>query len=413
MLSAMLPYLVGAGLESRWVVVTGGEEFLNVTKRLHNLLHGFEGDGGDLGPPEARIYAETLAENASRLLPRISAGDVVFVHDPQTAGLIPALKRRGAVVIWHCHIGTETPGDIVRRGWAFLRDAVTPADRYIFSRRDYLWEGLDPSRHRVIRPSIDPFSAKNEDLDSEKVLAILQAADVLAGDPAQSPSFARRDHSAGVIGTRVSHPDGGDAVPNGVPLVLQASRWDRLKDPVGVIHLFAEHLAPRTDAHLVLMGPQVDGVADDPEGQEVLTDSVEAIAALPVEIGRRIHPMCPPADGDQADVIVNAMQRRADVVLQKSLAEGFGLVVSEAMWKARPVVAARVGGIQDQIEDGVSGLLIEDPTDGRAFAGAAARLLHDPARASDIGTAARARVLERFLTPRQLIETVDLIDELI
>jgi len=413
MLGAMLPYLVGGGIECRWVVVTGEDDFLDVTKRLHNFLHGFPGDGGELGEREARIYAHTLEANAERLLPQVRAGDVVFVHDPQTAGLIPALKRKGAVVVWHCHIGTEAPNDTVRRAWAFLREAVSPADRYIFSRRDYLWEGLDPARHSVIRPSIDPFSTKNEHLEPDRVTAILKAGDVVTGDPARQPSFDRRDHSSGVVGTPVTHAGHGAPVPDGVPIVLQASRWDRLKDPVGVIRLFAEHLAPPTDAHLVLMGPQVEGVADDPEGLEVLTESVEAVSSLPEAVRRRVHLMCPPADGDQADVIVNAIQRRADVVIQKSIAEGFGLVVSEAMWKARPVVASRVGGIQDQIEHGVSGVLIDDPNDGAAFASVAAELLNDRGRANDVGAAARTRVLDRFLTPRQLVETLGLTAELI
>jgi len=413
MLGAMLPYLVGAGVDCRWVVVTGEDDYLEVTKRLHNFLHGFPGDGGELGEREARIYEQTLEANAAQLFPRIRAGDVVFVHDPQTAGLIPALKRRGAVVVWHCHIGTETPNDTVRRAWGFLRDAVCPADRYIFSRRDYLWEGLDPARHSVIRPSIDPFSAKNEHLEPDQVAAILKAADAVTGDPDRRPSFARRDHRSGVVAMPVTHAGGGAPVPDGAPVVLQASRWDRLKDPVGVIRLFADHLAPPTDAHLVLMGPPVDGVADDPEGLEVLTESVEAASSLPEALRRRVHLMCPPADGDQADVIVNAMQRRADVVIQKSLAEGFGLVVSEAMWKARPVIAGRVGGIQDQIEHGVSGVLIDDPADGAAFASVTVELLHDRARANEIGTAARERVVDRFLTPRQLVETLGLTGELI
>lgn len=414
MLDAMLPYVAGAGVDCRWVVVSGGEDFLTVTKRMHNLLHGFPGDGGPLGAAEARLYSQTLAANASRLLPRIRPGDVVFVHDPQTAGLIPALKDRGATVVWHCHIGVEEPNDAVRRAWTFLIDAVSPADRYIFSRRDYLWEGLDPARHRVIRPSIDPFSAKNADLDPQATVAILRAAGVMAGDPARPPAFVRRDGGTGIVGTAVSRIGDTPAVPAGVPVIVQASRWDRLKDPVGLITLFAEHLAPaQPEAHLILLGPAVDGVADDPEGQEVLTESAAAASALPEPLRARIHLMCPPADGEEADAIVNAVQRHADVVIQKSVAEGFGLVVSEAMWKARPVVGARVGGIQDQIEHDVSGILIDDPTDGAAFAAAASGLLDDRARARTISSEARARVLDRFLTPRQLTQTLDLVRELV
>ena len=413
MLSALLPYLRGAGIDCRWVVVSGSDDFLTVTKRIHNFLHGYGGDEGELGGPEANLYAATLEQNATALVPQIRAGDVVFVHDPQTAGLIPALKRRGAHVVWHCHIGTESANDIVRRAWAFLIDQVTPADRYIFSRRDYLWDGMDPARHRVIRPSIEPFSAKNQHLADDSTVDILRAAGVLAGEPVRTPMFALRDGGQATVTGTVSRIDGGPPVPDGVPIVLQASRWDRLKDPTGLIGLFGAHLAEEHPlAHLVLMGPPVDGVADDPEGRDVVVESAAAAAALPDGIRERVHLICPPPEDNEADLIVNAMQRHADVVIQKSLAEGFGLVVSEAMWKARPVVASRVGGIQDQIEHPVSGILVEDPADGEAFAGAAGRLLSDRSRAQEIGTEARARVLDMFLTPRQLTETMNLVCEL-
>jgi trehalose synthase len=421
MLGAMLPYVRGAGMECRWVVVSGEDDFLAVTKRIHNRLHGFEGDGGDLGDPEAKLYAETLAANAAMLLPQVEAGDVVFVHDPQTAGLIPALKDSGAIVIWHCHIGTEKPNDLVRTAWTFLMDCVSPADRYIFSRRDYLWDGLDAKRHQVIQPSIDAFTPKNSHLDRAAVEAILVAAGVVDGSGEGAPTFVRHDGEPGVVAHRVTGVDGDRPVPADASIVLQASRWDRLKDPVGVMELFAEHVAPAgpeshlaPQSHLVLMGPSVDGVADDPEGSEVLAECRDFRASLEADLRDRVHLMCPPTeDDDEADVIVNAMQRRADVVVQKSLAEGFGLVVAEAMWKERPVVASRVGGIQDQIEHGRSGVLIDDPTDGAGFGRAVTELLTNRRRAHVIGEGARERVLAHFLTPRQLGETIDLVGDVL
>ena len=415
MLGALLPYVRGAGIACRWVVLTGGDDFLTVTKRIHNRLHGFEGDEYDLGEPEARLYADTLAANASALLPLIRPGDLVFVHDPQTAGLIPALKRQGAIAIWHCHIGTEAPNDTVRRAWDFLTDHVSPADRYIFSRRDYLWDGLDADRHRVIRPSIDAFAIKNEHLDSGTTEAILAAAGVVDAEPGRAPTFVRRDGTTATVTRKVAIVSGGARVPNGVPIVMQASRWDRLKDPIGVMKLFSEHLsATHPDTHLLLIGPSMDGVADDPEGSQVLEECVAVHASLPPAIRERTHLMCPPTeDTDEADAIVNAVQRRADVVIQKSLAEGFGLVVSEAMWKQRPVVAARVGGIQDQIEHNRSGILIDDPSDGAGFARAVGQFLDDAERARTVGAQARARVLDTYLTPRQLRDTMDLIGEVL
>lgn len=413
MLGCLLPYLRGAGVDCRWVVVSGGDDFLAVTKRLHNRLHGFDGDGGELGPAEAEVYARTLRANASLLVPRVAAGDIVFVHDPQTAGLIPALRERGAVVVWHCHIGADTPNGQARRAWDFLFDYVSPADRYIFSRPQYLWEGLDPGRLRVIQPSIDAFSAKNQQLEPATVDAILTAAGVFAGTPAVAPSFTRRDGDTGTVSRPVTIVDGGRPVPDGVPIALQTARWDRLKDPEGVIEFFADRLAPsHPEVHLVLAGPSVEGVADDPEGQQVLRECAGRYRGLPPGIRERVHLVCSPmVDEEEAEAVVNALQRRADVVIQKSLAEGFGLVVSEAMWKRRPVVSARVGGIQDQIEHAHSGVLIDDPGDGAAFAAAVAGLLDDPDRAGRIGARAHERVLDRFLTPRQLAETMDLVCE--
>jgi trehalose synthase len=413
MLSSLLPYLRGAGIDCRWVVIDGDEDFLAVTKRLHNMLHGFPGDGGDLGPAEADLYETTLARNADALLPRISDGDLVFVHDPQTAGLVPALHKRAAVV-WHCHIGADKPSDTVRRAWDFLIHHVTPADRYVFSRAGYLWDGLDPALLRVIQPSIDAFSPKNQALDEPTADAILKAAGLLDGEPAVPPVFTRRDGSTGTVRHRQTIVDDGGPVPDGVPMAVQAARWDRLKDPVGVIDFFAADLAAaHPEVHLVLAGPAVAGVADDPEGEEVLIRCTERYRELPDRIRRRIHLVgSPMTDEEEAEAVVNALQRRADVVIQKSLAEGFGLAVAEAMWKCRPVVSARVGGIQDQIEHDRSGVLVDDPFDGTAFAHAVAALLDDGERAAAIGARAHDRVREHFLAPRQLTETMDVVREL-
>jgi trehalose synthase len=415
MLSSMLPYAVGAGIDCRWVVVAGDDDFLAITKRLHNALHGFAGDGGDLGIDEARRYAATLVRNADALLPAVRPGDVAFVHDPQTAGLIPALTDAGAIVVWHCHIGADEPNDTVRRAWRFLLDEVEPARRYIFSRREYLWEGLDPDRLRVIQPSIDAFSPKNREMDDRTVESILRAVGFLDGQPAAAPTFTRRDGGTDVVARPLVLADGDGPLPGDVPVVMQTARWDRLKDPAGVIDLFADHLGEaRPDLHLVLAGPSVEGVADDPEGRDVVAACVRRRRRLPARLRERVHLVCSPMDDEEeAEVVVNALQRRADVVVQKSLAEGFGLVIAEAMWKRRPVVAARVGGIQDQIEHGRGGLLVDDAADGAGFARAVADLLDRPDRAREIGERAHARVRDRFLTPRQLTETLDLTRELL
>jgi trehalose synthase len=196
--------------------------------------------------------------------------------------------------------------------------------------------------------------------------------------------------------------------------VLQVSRWDRLKDPLGVIKGFVEQVAPVTDAHLVYAGPAVEAVADDPEGAEVLREAQDYFHRLEPETKERVHLACLPMD-DLAEnaAIVNALQRRADVVVQKSIAEGFGLTVSEGMWKARPVVASRIGGIQDQIVDGKSGILLDDPTDLRAYGEAVRQLLYEPERARSIGREAQERVRDEFLAVRSLMQYLNLIERLL
>jgi trehalose synthase len=194
---------------------------------------------------------------------------------------------------------------------------------------------------------------------------------------------------------------------------VQVSRWDRLKDPLGVLAGFAEHVRADEAPHLVLAGPDVTAVADDPEGAEVLAEVQAAWEGLPRAVRRRVHlALLPMGDTDENAVIVNALQRRADVVVQKSLAEGFGLTVSEAMWKGRPVVASDVGGIQDQIEDGRTGRLVE-AHDLAAFGARVSELLADPHGAERLGAAAQARVRDHFLGPRHLGQYVELLERVL
>ena len=236
----------------------------------------------------------------------------------------------------------------------------------------------------------------------------LQADGALGGHPV----FRRADGTPGRV-DRPADLGGGETPPYGVPLVTQVSRWDRLKDPLGVLSGFVEHVAPHTDAHLVLAGPAVEAVADDPEGAEVLNAVRRARLSLPEPMRRRVHCAClAMEDAEENAVVVNALQRRSAVVVQKSLAEGFGLTVGEAMWKSRPVVASAVGGIADQIEDGVSGVLLGDPEDLERFGAAVRGLLEDPGAAARMGAAARERVRERFLNMRHLVQYEQLFERL-
>jgi trehalose synthase len=265
----------------------------------------------------------------------------------------------------------------------------------------------------VIPPSLDAFSAKNVEMAPDAMRAILGAAGVLGPEPVEPARYVRHDGSSTLIVNRAEMIEVAP-VPPGAALVTQVSRWDRLKDPLGVIAGFANHVVPHVDAHLVMAGPAVAAVSDDPEGAVVLSECADAWRRLPDAARARVHLAClPMVDDEENAAMVNALQRRSDVIVQKSLAEGFGLTVAEAMWKARPVVASRVGGIQDQIDHGRTGLLLDDPRDEAAFGALVVSLLAGPERAAAIGRAAHEKVRDQFLGPHNLMRYARLLGDVI
>jgi trehalose synthase len=402
MLRPLLGYCRGAGVDARWVVISGEPEFFAITKRLHNRLHGFAGDGGPLGDAEHDSYERTLALNADELCSLVHPQDIVILHDPQTAGLAWAIRRTGASIIWRCHVGLDQVNDAARDAWDFLRGYVVDADLFVFSRAGFAWEGLPRERITVIRPSIDAFSPKNADQAEEQSHAILSQAGIVPHDGGSYAIFTRSDGTPGRIDRQAQMVEEAPLASDD-PVVTQVSRWDRLKDPLGVVGAFARCIAREGDAHLVLVGPSTEAVADDPEGAEVFASVHEAWHDLPGDVRRRVHLASLPMDDiEENAAIVNALQRHARVVVQKSLAEGFGLTVAEAMWKQRPVVASRIGGIRDQISDGQSGVLVSDPRDLEQVGAAVLGLLSDGERARRIGTAAHLSVQSHFLGPQHL-----------
>jgi trehalose synthase len=411
-LHALLPYVRGAGVDTRWAVLHEEPEFFAVTKRLHNHLHEDPGDGGPLDEEERNLYEAALRSSATQLAQLIQADDVVYLHDPQTAGLVPAMKEIGVKVVWRCHIGVDRPGELAHGGWDFLRSFVEAADAYVFSREAYVWAGLERAKVWLMPPAIDPFSPKNQELDRDTVEAILGEIGLGAKVPRSAPVFVRGDGTPGRV-ERQAELLQDQPLPAGAKLVTQVSRWDRLKDPRGLLECFARHLDDPA-IHLALVGPASAAVSDDPEGAAVYGDIAESWRRMGDATRRRAHLVSLPMDDlDENAAIVNAIQRRADVVAQKSIAEGFGLTVAEAMWKQRPVVASRVGGIQDQIVDGESGVLIDDPTDLEAFGAAIREVVADPALAERLGEEARRRVKERFLAIGRLREYVELVASLV
>jgi trehalose synthase len=415
MLQTLLAYARGVGVDARWAVIEGNPAFFEVTKRIHNNLYGDAGDGGALGNEAHALYKETLKANADDLLALVRPGDIVLLHDPQTAGLTEAVRRAGAFVVWRCHVGIDTPNEYSEAAWTFLRPYLEEVNALVFTRRAFAPAWASDARLRVIPPSIDPFSTKNEPLPADEVACVLSYAGLVAGHDGRVPApFTRRDGSPGRVDRHADVLQTGPPPPFDVPLVVQVSRWDRIKDMQGVMAGFAEHVDATAGAHLVLAGPAVTGVADDPEGGAVLGECMTAWRRLPHAARARVHLACLPMhDPDENAVIVNALQRHAAVVVQKSLAEGFGLTVVEAMWKSRPVVASAVGGIVDQIVDGEHGLLVGDPTDLAEFGSCVRRLLDDRPFAESLAANAQRRASEEFLGDRHLAQWAALFGELL
>jgi len=418
MLQSLLGYVRSTDVDARWLVIQGSAEFFRMTKRLHHALHGARGDGSSLGGAEHDVYMAILRQNAIELRGQIMPGDVVILHDPQTAGLAPALLEVGTYVLWRCHIGADHQNAETALGWQFLQPYLDNVKRMVFSRDTYVPERYRDGRAVVIQPSIDIFSAKNADFDENTTRSILVHVGLIEGPSPSSRhlGFTRSDDTPGRVERRADIVRLGRATEWETPLVVQVSRWDPLKDMTGVLRAFAALVEQHAglDADLVLAGPNVHAIADDPEGPAVFAEVLRAFREQPQAIRAHIHlAMLPTADIEENAAIVNALQRHATVVVQKSLHEGFGLTVTEAMWKSRPVVASAVGGIRDQIEDEVSGLLVHDPTDLRAFAIAIHRAITDPALASRLGRCAHERVLQHFLALRHLIQLGQAIMDLV
>lgn len=411
MLQTLVGFVDDLGIDMRWVVIGGDPVFFEITKNLHNTLHGYAGSR-PVRAADRPFYEATLAANADELLGLVSPGDIVLLHDPQTAGLAPWLARAGVVVVWRCHIGSDRQTSVTRAGWDFLRPYLEACQAFVFSRRQYVPSWMPADRAWVIPPSIDPFAPKNQDLDAATVRAVLSACGLLAAPPAGPAAFVRRDGTEGVV-TRPATVVAEDLPGEDEPMVVQVSRWDRLKDMAGVLTGFARYVAPHTGARLALVGPSTAGVADDPQGAAVYAECVWLWQSLPrAARGRAMLISLPVDDVDENAAVVNALQRHAAVVTQKSLAEGFGLTVAEAMWKGRPVIGSPVGGIPDQLVPG-TGVLLAASTDLEGFGTAVRDLLADDGRRARLGPAAREHVRSAFVGDLHLRRYAELFERMV
>jgi trehalose synthase len=338
----MLPLLQDLGVKARWDVIRGNDRFFFITKKMHNALHGVQ---EEFTPEDWDFFLDVNRQNADVLADK---ADIVFIHDPQPIALVRNKRRNGGAWIWRCHIDFTAPLPPV---WSFLRKYIESYDAAVFSAPAFSRPMAVPQV--LISPSIDPLSDKNRDMPAEEVDAIC------------SRFGLDRDR----------------------PIVTQVSRFDYLKDPVGVIRAYRlakEHV----DCQLVLAG---GGATDDPEGMKVL-DDVRQEAEKDPDI---FVLFLPPA----SDLEINALQRASSIVLQKSLREGFGLTVSEALWKAKPVIASAVGGIPLQIAHKHSGILTHS-IEGTAYW--IKQLLNEPEYAQGLGANGREHVRNNFLITRHI-----------
>ena len=409
MLQVMVGYVAGFGIPIRWLTIGGDPVFFGITKRLHNQIHGMDDGTALVSSADAHHYEQVLAANAEELLTWVRPGDVAILHDPQTAGLTEALIRAGLKVIWRCHIGIDQQNDISRAAWEFLRPYLAAAQAYVFTRHQFAPIWVPRAKLWVIPPSIDPLSPKNEELNPEDVQAILTTVGIYAdgGSPRQG-TFLRSDGTRGEV-RRAALVTGDGRPGREDPVVVQVSRWDRLKDMAGVMRGFADYVLPDIDAYLLLAGPSVSGVTDDPEGAVVFAECLAEWHLLPSRARERVLLVTLPLDAvEENAAMVNAIQRRATIIVQKSLAEGFGLTVAEGMWKGRPVIGSAVGGIVDQIAKG-TGILLADPRDLAKFGSDVKWLLDHREAAERMGAAGKAYTREHFIGDMHLLRWAEVI----
>ncbi|MBI5442800.1 MAG: glycosyltransferase [Deltaproteobacteria bacterium] len=355
-LRMLVPLQAALGLDVRWEVITGPEDFYQCTKAFHNAL---QGNRVVVGDDLLRVYEDANRQAAEALGGVLADADFVFIHDPQPAALLGSFPERRGKWVWRCHIDASRP---YRAVWKYLRQLVAPYDASIFSLPDFA-QPL-PHPQYLIAPSIDPLNEKNLELPEAEVRGVF---DEFGLDPE-------------------------------VPLIVQVSRFDRFKDPIGVIEAY-RLVRPFTPVQLVLAG---GGASDDPEGEAVLQDVRRVAADDP-----GIHVLVLPPDAHRT---INRLQRAADLVLQKSIREGFGLTVAEALWKSKPVIGGDTGGIRLQVVNHYTGFLVRTPE------GAALRiryLLHRRDLLREMGDRARRFVRENFLITRHLREYLTLMVSLL
>ncbi len=428
LLPPQIALLRSLGVDARWIVIeTDQTEFFALTKRIHNMIHGAtqrEFTAGDRA-----LYEDVSRANAEALLQYVGPSDVLVVHDPQPLGAGARVKRRhpGIRAIWRCHIGLEESLPMTRAAWEFLRPYTSVYDRAVFSIQEYIPEFL-ANRATVIHPSLDPLSHKNRWLSLHKLVGILSDAALtephwpLVAPP--WPEGARRLQADGSWDVATAGEDIGLLAR---PIITQVSRWDRLKgfEPLmeafralklGLVSRPAHDLRHRRRlelVRLVLAGPDPSSIQDDPEGLTVLKTLRNRYMQLEPDVREDVALLALPMSSRKANALmVNTLQACSDIIVQNSLREGFGLTVTEAMWKRTPVLgSARAFGVRLQVRNGIDGLLVSDPEDPEEIAEAMHQMLADEDQLETWGNNAQRRAYDEFLIFGELRRWLELLAE--
>lgn len=420
----MLPTMVGLlrdlGVACQWAVIDSDEAaFFPLTKRIHNLIHG----AGDprFDEDDRALYDRVTIANAAWLDRGLAPGDVLVVHDPQPMGLAGALETEDVRTIWRCHIGLDEENEATRSVWEFLEPYADAYDQAVFTAPEYIPDYF-VRRASIVHPSIDPLSHKNRDLSLHKLVGILAESGLATSPgPRLYPPYSTP--------ARRLEPDGTLEVANGRediglltrPIVTQISRWDGLKGFFPLMRAFATLKRRLFDGEgpkdaverrrldlvrIVLAGPDPESIQDDPEATEVFEELKAEYEGLEPAIQDDIAIVALPMESLRENALmVNALQRASSIVVQNSLREGFGLTITEAMWKHVPILSnSRACGPRQQVRDRLDGRLVADPEDVDALADAVADMLADPSARDGWGRSAQRRVHQEFLVFSQLRE---------
>jgi len=354
-LSSLVPLMNDVGLDAGWRTIHGNIDFYGITKKFHNALQGQKINFSQI---KKDLYVDVNRQFSTYT--HISGHDFVLVHDPQPLPLIQFYRKKQPWV-WRCHIDLSTPHKDL---WDYMKEFILKYDMVIVSSEKYKSKNL-PVEYRIIEPSIDPLTHKNKPIPNSLITKTLKK----------------------------------HGVPTNKPLITQISRFDKWKDPKGVVEIF-KTVKEKIDCRLVLCGNMA---TDDPEGLEIFEDIRE-------QAKKHIDNRDVILLTAESNILVNALQRKSDVIIQKSLREGFGLTVTEGLWKERPVVASNVGGIPLQIKSGENGFLCE-PDNVKDFADKTLEILKNPGLAKELGRKGHEKVKEKFLITRSLMDYLDLLNE--